>query len=85
MGSPYSLDLRERAVAAVERGMSRAEAAWQFQVGHSSVIRWTKRKVETGSPAALPMGGSSWPAKRRGSVLAWPRSRTSPAANCWPS
>jgi hypothetical protein len=49
--------LRERAVAAVERGMSRAEAARQFQVSHSSVIRWTKRKAETGSPAAMPMGG----------------------------
>ena len=57
MGAPYSLDLRERAVAAVERGMSRAEAARQFQVSHSSVIRWTKRKAETGSPAAMPMGG----------------------------
>ena len=57
MGSPYSLDLRERVVAAVAGGMSRAEAARRFDVSHSSAIRWTKRAAETGSPAALPMGG----------------------------
>jgi transposase len=37
--------------------MSRAEAARRFAVSHSSAIRWTKRATETGSPAALPMGG----------------------------
>jgi transposase len=57
MGSPYSIDLRERVVAAVAGGMSRAEAARRFDVSHSSAIRWTKRAAETGSPAALPMGG----------------------------
>ncbi len=57
MGAPYSLDLRERVVAAVAGGMSRAEAARHVRVSHSSAIRWTKRTAETGSPAALPMGG----------------------------
>jgi transposase len=57
MGAPYSLDLRERVVAAVADGMSRAEAARHFRVSHSSAIRWTKRNADTGSPAALPMGG----------------------------
>ncbi len=57
MGAPYSLDLRERVVAAVAAGMSRAQAAALYQVSPSSAIRWTKRKVETGSPAALPMSG----------------------------
>jgi hypothetical protein len=28
-----------------------------YQVSHSSAIRWTKRQGQTGSPAALPMGG----------------------------
>jgi transposase len=37
--------------------MSCAEAAEHYQVSHSSAIRWTKRQAETGSPAALPMGG----------------------------
>ena len=73
MGAPYSLDLRERAVAAVEGGMSRAEAARVFGVSHSSVIRWTKRNSETGSPAALPMGGKK-PFKLAGEE-AWIRAR----------
>ena len=57
MGAPYSLDLRERVVAAVAGGMSRAEAARRFEVSHSSAIRWTQRATATGSPGALPMGG----------------------------
>jgi transposase len=58
MGAPYSLDLRERVVGAVADGMSCAEAAEQYQVSHSSALRWTRRRAETGSPAALPMGGN---------------------------
>lgn len=57
MAAPYSMDLRERVVAAVASGLSRRAAAAQFQVSESSAIRWTRRKAETGSPAALPMGG----------------------------
>ena len=57
MPAPYSLDLRERVVAAVASGMSRARAAAHYHVSHSSAIRWTRRQAETGSPAALPMGG----------------------------
>jgi transposase len=57
MPAPYSLDLRDRVVAAVASGMSRARAAAHYQVSHSSAIRWTRRLAETGSPAALPMGG----------------------------
>ena len=56
MAAPYSLDLRERVVAAVSAGMSRAQVAAHYQVSHSSAIRWTRRQAETGSPAALPMG-----------------------------
>lgn len=73
MGAPYSLDLRERVVAAVAGGMRRAEAARRFQISHSSAIRWTKRQAETGSPAALPMGGKK-PFTLAGEV-AWIRAR----------
>jgi transposase len=58
MGSPYSLDLRQRVVAAISDGMSCAAAAELYQVSHSSAIRWARRQRETGSPAALPMGGT---------------------------
>jgi transposase len=57
MGRPYSLDLRERVVAAVCAGMSRRQAAKHFSVGVATAIRWTKREEQVGSPAALGMGG----------------------------
>jgi transposase len=57
MARPYSLDLRERVVAAVASGMSRRAAAAHYQVSESVAIRWAKRVEQTGSPAALPMGG----------------------------
>ena len=57
MAAPYSLDLRKRVVAAVSSGLSRRAAAERFEVSESTAIRWTRRMVETGSPAALAMGG----------------------------
>ena len=57
MGRPYSLDLRERVVAAVEGGMSRRQAAARFGVGISTVIGWMRRVRETGSVAPGKMGG----------------------------
>jgi transposase len=57
MGRPYSLDLRERVVAGVRSGMSCREAAAHLEVSVSSTIRWARRERETGSPAALPLGG----------------------------
>jgi transposase len=58
MGKPYSMDLRERAVRAVERGgLSRHEAARQFGVAASTVINWVRRLRETGSLAPGQMGG----------------------------
>jgi transposase len=57
MSKPYSEDLRKRAVAAVEGGLSRRQAAGVFDVGISTVIRWVRRFRATGSIAAKPMGG----------------------------
>jgi transposase len=57
MAKPYSLDLRERVVAAVDRGMSRRQAAALFGVGISTVVNWVKRWRSSGSVAAKPMGG----------------------------
>ena len=56
MVRPYSLDLRERAVARVEAGDSRHKAAARFGVSVSSVVKWAQRKRRTGSAAAKPMG-----------------------------
>jgi len=58
MARAFSLDLRERVVAAVEKGgMSRRRAATQFGVGISTVIAWVRRFRETGSVAPGKMGG----------------------------
>jgi transposase len=57
MAKPYSEDLRKRVVAAVERGLSRRQAAAVFGVGISTVVHWVRRFRETGSVAAKPMGG----------------------------
>src|ERR1700688_3618283 len=52
MGKPYSMDLRERVVAAVETGgLSCHQAAAQFGVGVSTAIVWVRRLRETGSVA----------------------------------
>ena len=47
----YSLDLRERALAAVDRGMPRREAVGVFGVSLATLKRWLKRRQETGSAA----------------------------------
>lgn len=58
MARPYSNDLRERVVSAVEAGgMSRRGAAAHFGVGVSTVIKWVRRLRETGSVAPAKMGG----------------------------
>ena len=42
----YSVDLREKIIAAVERGMSKAQAARTFGVGATSVKRYVKLAEE---------------------------------------
>jgi transposase len=69
MGRAYSLDLRNRVVAAVGRGKSRRAAAL-FDVSVASVVKWTQRAYETGSPAAKTnMSPRPWmvPARREAS------------------
>jgi putative transposase len=58
MVKPYSMDLRERVVRAVEdEGLSRHRAAARFGVGVSTAIKWVRRFRETGSVAPGQMGG----------------------------
>ena len=61
MPKPYSHDLRERVVRAVEAGASCHEAATTFEVSVSSAIRGVARWRQTGSVAAKPMGGKRSP------------------------
>jgi transposase len=58
MSRAYSIDLRERVVAAVEiGGLSCHRAAAQFGVGISTAIRWVERLRKTGSVAPSKIGG----------------------------
>lgn len=57
MVRPYSLDLRERVVSAVEAGQSCRAVARTFCVSVASVVKWSQRARRTGSAAAKPMGG----------------------------
>lgn len=57
MARPYSLDLRERVVAAVESGQTCRATAQMFDVSVASVVKWSQRARTTGSAAAKPMGG----------------------------
>jgi transposase len=71
MGRPYSLDLRERVVAAVETGgLSCHQAAAQFGVGISTAINWVRRLRETGSVRPGQMGGHK-PKSISGTHRAW--------------
>ena len=47
MGAAYSLDLRERVVAAVAGGMSRRAAAGHYQVSYSVAISWVGNPPRT--------------------------------------
>ncbi len=53
----YSKDLRLRVLAAVDRGMPRAEVAKIFGISLPSIKRWLKRRRETGEVSAkVPSG-----------------------------
>ena len=58
MTKPYSMDLRERVVAAVLAGGSCRAVAERFSIGVSSVVRWAQRYCSIGTAAARPMGGA---------------------------
>ena len=57
MARPYSRDLRERVVGAVEGGLSRRRVASVFGVGIATVIDWVAVWQESGRLSAKPMGG----------------------------
>ena len=76
MARAYSMDLRERVVAAVEReGLSRHEAAARFGVSASSAIKWVRRFRETGNVAPGQIGGHK-PRILRGAHRDWLLERT---------
>jgi transposase len=63
MGKPYSLDLRERVVAALESGMSTGQAAARFSIGKATAGTWGRLKRSQGDVRPAQQG------KPKGSVL----------------
>ena len=57
MPKAYSLDLRERVVAAVVAGASCRQVATTFKVSVASVVKWSQRFRASGSAAPKPMRG----------------------------
>jgi len=57
MVHPLSCDLRDRALAAVDTGMSRRAVAQRFGVSAASVIRWDQRRRREGHARPRPQGG----------------------------
>ena len=56
MGKPYSIDLRERVQAAVERGQSRRAAARHYDVSASFAVKLVDRISRTGSAEPARQG-----------------------------
>src|SRR5215207_1836192 len=69
MAKPYSRDLRERVVLAVEAGATRQAAGDRFGVSDSSAIRWVQRWRAEGDFAANRRGGSTSPLEEHAAVL----------------
>jgi transposase len=59
MGAPYSQDLRDRVLAACDRGMKTKQVATVFGVCCSWVRRVKQRRRETGETGPRPMGGAT--------------------------
>ena len=58
MVKPYSRDLRQRLIAAVEEdGLSCREAARRYRVSASSAVKWLAAFHRTGRTGPRPMGG----------------------------
>ena len=52
MPSAYSLDLRQKAVEAIDRGVRKSEVLAMFNISRDSLERWLKRRSEQGSVQA---------------------------------
>ena len=59
MGKPLSMDLRSRALAAVDEGVSCRAAVRRFGIAAATVIRWHYQRRSTGGYAAKPQGGDT--------------------------
>ena len=74
MTAPYSLDLRERALARKDAGETNREIAAALRISASCVSKWTTRRRETGTLAPAQIGGYK-PRTLSGECAGWLRAR----------
>lgn len=48
MAAPYSDDLRQKVIKAIDKGMRKSEAARVFNVSRNTIDLWLKRRAATG-------------------------------------
>jgi transposase len=53
MSSPYSYDLRQKAIAAVERGERKSQVSRMFNISRNTLDLWLKRKATSGDYQAI--------------------------------
>jgi putative transposase len=74
MTAPYSIDLRERALARKAAGQTNREIAVALNISPSCVSKWMTRQRETGSLAPAQVGGYK-PRTLSGDCADWLRAR----------
>ncbi len=53
MPAPYSKDLRQKAIAAVERGERKSDVSRMLNISRNTLALWLKRKEQTGNCQAI--------------------------------
>lgn len=53
MPSPYSEDLRQKAIAAVKRGKRKKDVSQMFKISRNTLDLWLKREEQTGDCRAI--------------------------------
>lgn len=86
----YSVDLRERVLAALDRGLSREEVVSTFGVSLASLKRWHATRRDTGAFAPRPATGGTQPTitsthdeQLRAQVAAFPDATLEEHATRW--
>ncbi len=79
MTAPYSMDLRERAMARRAAGETHRQIAEALQIAPSCISKWARRERETGSAAPAQVGGYK-PRTLSGETAAWLRTRIAAGA-----
>jgi len=86
---PYSVDLHERLLLAIDAGLGATEAARLFGVGASTISRWQQQRRETGDlrprprPGRTPSIGPDQAAAMRAQVAAHPDVRLADHGEPW--